>query len=66
MTESTTPPEGQSIRPDRRVYVYFSKESWQAMQRLMGNQKGSLSHTINALIMAEDKRQNPHLYEYSE
>jgi hypothetical protein len=63
MTEPTTPPEGQSIRPDRRVYVYFSKESWQAMQRLTGNQKGSLSQTINALIMAEDKRQNPELYE---
>ena len=51
------------LRPDRRVYVYFSKEAWEAMQRLTGNEKGSLSPTINHLILEEDRRRHPHLYE---
>ena len=50
------------LRPDRRVYVYFSKEAWEAMQRLTGNEKGSLSPTINELILAEDRKRNPDLY----
>lgn len=51
------------LRPDRRVYVYFSKEAWEAMQRLTRGEKGSLSPTINQLILDEDRRQHPHLYE---
>ena len=58
-----TPDHTLQLRPDRRVYVYFSKEAWEAMQRLTNNSKGSLSPTINHLILAEDRRRNPHLYD---
>lgn len=60
MTDPT--PNTLQLRPDRRVYVYFSKESWDAMQRLTGGEKGSLSPTINKLILEEDRRRNPDFY----
>ena len=65
MTDPTqnAPTAEMQLRPDRRVYVYFSKEAWEAMQRLTGGEKGSLSSTINQLILEEDRRQHPHLYE---
>lgn len=43
-------------RPDRRVYIYFSEEAWEALIRLHADQSGKLSATVNELILAEDKR----------
>lgn len=65
MTDPTpnAPAAEMQLRPDRRVYVYFSKEAWEAMQRLTRGAKGSLSPTINHLILAEDRRRHPHLYD---
>lgn len=64
MTDPTqnAPTAEMQLRPDRRVYVYFSKEAWEAMQRLTRGAKGSLSPTINHLILAEDRRRHPNLY----
>ena len=60
MTEPHTKPK---LRDDRRIYVYLSKQAWEALLRLNGNEKGTLSPTINELIIEEDRRRNPHYYE---
>lgn len=60
MTDTQTKPK---LRDDRRIYVYLSKQSWEALLRLNDNRQGSLSPTINELIIEEDRRRNPHLYQ---
>lgn len=60
MTDSIQQPFYQ--RPDRKIQLYLTPASWDALVRLMG-ETGRPSPTIQDLILAEDRQKNPHLYQ---
>ncbi|MEC7119005.1 MAG: hypothetical protein VXW65_03750 [Pseudomonadota bacterium] len=60
MTDSVQQPLYQ--RPDRKIQLYLTPAAWDALVRLMG-ETGRPSPTIQDLILAEDRKRNPDLYQ---